>query len=288
MKFIPLAQAVIAYNAVPTYLKQLIKSEKVTGSITPDGTIIDEESLKVYLAEHPVPPSQKKFELNLTDDQVEAIDPDLFNDKDALTMLRLLKPCKQAFNANIRRMSLLIENEKDRDVFYSISTGVSFKEMAEKYGTTVKAINNVYKRVAGQIAQKEADTYQMAKEESERCGMLNQTFRYAIKALHTLWVDEESICNVATNVPDDIMAYLNTPLSKLNLCVTQSILYILHRNNIITLADLLKLTKKSGWNSLLKLEGLGENSYTLLIKALIKEEITDRNMNCYLYRYLGE
>ena len=288
MKLIPLAQAVIAYNVIPAYLKQLIKNEKVAGSITPEGTIVDEESLKIYLASHPTPPSQKKFKISLTDDQVEAIDPDLFSNKDAFTMLRLLKPCKQTFNANIRRMSFLVENEKHRDIFYSISTGTPFKEMAEKYDMTIKAIENIYKRTAERLDKQEADTYRLAKEESERCGVLNQTFRQAIKILHTLWVNEKSVCSVTAGVPDDITAYLNSPLSKLNLCVTQSILYILRRNNIITLADLLILTKKSGWDSLMKLEGLGESSYTLLIKALTKEEIVDSNMNCYLYQYLGE
>ncbi len=290
MKLISLAHAVVAHNVIPAYLKRLIKSEKIIGSITPEGTLIDEESLKEYLAEHPVPPSKKKFNLSLSDEQVEAIDADLFNNKDAFTILNLLKPCRDVFNANIRRMAQLIENDKYRDIFYSVSTGTPFKEAGQKYGLNPKTVASIYQKTAEQLMHREEDTFKLAKEESERCAMLHHSFLHAISELHNLWTNGESFdmpCKLSDiEAPAEIANYLNSPLSTLDLCIPMSVLYLLRRNNIVTLSDLLRYTKQHGWKRLLKLNGVGGISYSMLLKALMKERIIDEDMNCSLYQYI--
>lgn len=187
MKLLTLPEAVIRYNVQLSYLRMLIESGEVCGQTNSDGILVNKESLQNHIAVYPVPCSRKKFNFHLSEEQADALNPDLFQNDDAFTVLALLSACRKTFTANIRRMSLLVKNKKYRDIFYSVSMGESFKKVAYRYGMNPKTIAKIYETTIKQIDRIETDAYIQAQEEKEKRGVMYHNFKGTVRALEQLW-----------------------------------------------------------------------------------------------------
>ena len=65
-------------------------------------------------------------------------------DKQTLHTLRSLDICSCIFDDMIKEMSELIDDHQMRDIFYSISSGICEKTVAEKWNISQKQTDNLY------------------------------------------------------------------------------------------------------------------------------------------------
>lgn len=283
MSWIPLSKAATKYNLHPFAILSLIEKDDINGSLIGNSWFINENTLQEFIEEHfPLSESDRKF-LRLEIKELEKqIDDEIQKDKQTLYILCSFDTCAPLFKDIIKDMSELIDDAQTRDIFYSVSTGISKEAIAQKWNICHKNISPLYNSAVKYIHEIWKTT-EVCKSELQELTIQCNNYKSALD----YQISEEEIpcmCHRIKKIPIEDSKLLLTSLEKLGIDIR--IIRLLRKFNIYQLEDLLRFIKKNGFDALEKLPGVGSISCSRLLEQLIEFKIMEGKDSCYLFQYL--
>ncbi len=283
MPWIPLTEAASKYNLHPLTLMRWIEKDDICGTMIGNIWFIDEATIQDFISEqNPMSLSCKKRLCQTIQILKDQISKEMKKDKQTLCTLRSLDICSCIFEDMIKEMSELIDDHQMRDIFYSISSGVCEKTVANKWNISQKQTSSLYKKAVLYIHDN-WKTLTSCKKELQQLTIQCHNYEFA---LQHQYLDDDSpmMCSRIQDIPHDETQLLLTSIEKLDIEIKT--VRILRKNNMYLLEDLLRFIKKNGFDALGKLQGIGPNSCKKLLEKLIEIQIMEGKDNCYLFQYL--
>lgn len=209
----------------------------IASSTIDNEVMLDEDSLIRYLDAHKTKElSEKSLEKIIQEKELER-EVLLSQCDDELFVLKTQKQCQKLFHIMIEELGKLIEDDRLREIFLTISSGEPISRVAVRQGMTYERTLVTYQSILNTL-----------NKNSESINM------FCARGANSL-SGEINISNP-----------LNLPLS--SLFHFHAYIVLDHEANINTVRDLLKYTSQKGWHSLKNLHGIGNVTYTRMIKAL--------------------
>lgn len=283
MSWIPLVKAAVKYALHPYALLSWINKDYICGSRIGADWYVDDTSIQEYIGEHhSVSKSDERALLRCLKEQEDKINKEIKKGRRTLFTLCSLSICSPIFEMMLRDMSELINDAKLRDIFYSLSTGVSKEEIAHKWNIPLTYMFVDYRRSINCVLenwQTTTDCRNKVKELTIRCSNYKQ-------AMENRDLEEElpNIDYQGQEIPIEAARLLRTPLEKLEISI--KIVRVLRRNNLYLLEDLLRFIKKNGFGGVGKLQNVGPQSSMNLLEKLVEIGIMEGKDSCYLFPYL--
>lgn len=209
----------------------------IVSSTIDNEVMLDEDSLTRYLDAHKTKEiSENYLEKIIREKELER-EVLLSQCDDELFLLKTQKQHQKLFHIMIQELGKLIEDDRLREIFLTISSGEPISRVAMRQQMTYEQTLTTYQSILNTLSKN-----------SERIAT------FCIRGVSSL-SDKINIINP-----------LNIPLSNLLHFHAYAVLY--SEADIRTLGELLKYTALNGWNSLKNLHGIGNTTYTRMISAL--------------------
>ncbi len=294
-KWITLNEASREFSIPKHEILRLIEKREITASKNENLWLVSKDDLASYLdTSEDIPDKACDIRDFVLPDSLVTVDlSDLkFIMKSYLQMTAL-------FRMIIHEMAMLIPDPKKRDVFVDISSGKSFKEVAEKYDLPNIKARYLYS-ASLKIIEKKADFLQHYRE--EKATLINYNRKLEIERKNLLRSNTElsekleKLSGPTIDLiekPELAMSFIPVEVVKV---LSQKIEETFHFSKrttncfnsagIITLEDLLRFTKENGFEKLLNIRNFGISCLNEVTARLIAKKIITRKQKCQYYKYL--
>lgn len=291
---VPIEKITKKYGLSAARILKLVDSHLVSGLKNDERWFINESSLKNYLHYEKEVRRNKMYLQRLLAEKKEEIEYILARHDDFLFVLRSLDKYSPVFEMVIKEMSLLIQNEKDRDIFLDIALNRrSIYEIAKRGKVTYDRVCSIYQRTLRQVCRKAG----FMRDSREQIAQLKAAI-HTLKAIHerqerrieTLCITlKENGIEIRGNTIENVL-YLN-PLKQLSEQVwdmgfSGRLVSVLRLNDVTTVYDLLRIIKNQGYNGLLDLKDFGPCSLQEVKNRLIKKGLLDDRGKSLLFSYI--
>lgn len=281
--WIPLTEAAVKYALHPYALLSWINKHYISGSRINGDWYVDDTTIQEHISEHhPMSRSDERALLRCLKEQEDKINQEIKKGNRTLFTLCNLAICNPIFEMMLRDMSELIDDVQLRDIFYSLSTGVSREEIAQKWNMPLIYVFVDYHRGVNRVLENWQTTTgcrNKVKELTVRCNNYKQVMENRDSEKEV-----PSIGYRGQEIPIEVAVLLRTSLEKLNIDI--KVVRLLRRNNLCLLEDLLRFIKKNGFDGLEKLYYVGPHTSMQLLEKLIEIGVMEGKDSCYLFPYL--
>lgn len=194
--------------------------------------------------------------------------------------------CAPIFENIVKEMSVLIEDEDIREIFYSLSLGHDMQEISKKTGVALKRLAYMYRK-GSQIVCTNWKPIQQSERELQHALIKCRNYESLLNIPQAIIrLNSKSLVLVVRDqdIPTEYVKLLTTPLEKLDISLRT--LRVLRKYNIYLLEDLLRFIKLNGFEALKRLQGMGDRSVEQLYEKLKAKNIFESENTCGLFRYL--
>lgn len=283
MSWVTLAKAAAKYDLHPYALLSWINKDFICGSRIGEDWYVDDTTIQEYIGEHhSMSKSDERALLRCLKEQEEKINSEIEKGSRTLFTLCSLANCTLIFEAILKDMSELIDDTRLRDIFYSLSLGVSGEEIAHKWNIPLTRIFVDYRRGINRVLenwQTTTDCRSKVEELTIRCNNYKQAMENRDSE-----EDFSCMCYQIREIPVEMTKLLLSSLEKLEIDI--KIVRVLRKNNLYLLEDLLRFIKKNGFDGLEKLQYVGPHTSMQLLEKLIEIGVMEGKDSCYLFPYL--
>lgn len=207
-------------------------------------------------------------------------------EKAGMYCMELPVVCMPVYRDLVKEMAEQIEDERIRDVFYSLSLGESMQIISKRTRIPFKNLIYMYKKGSCLVRSGWRPSSEW-KRELHRTYVKCRNYESLLSLPQD--ITGQNFRNVlifvrAQDIPAECVDLLDTPLGKFG--INFRILRALRKYNIYQLEDLLRFIKYNGFDSLYKIPGMGNKSVEQIYEKLKEKDILEDKDTCVLFRYL--
>lgn len=285
MHWIPINEAATKYDLHPLKLMSLIEKDVISGALIGSKWFVDDYTIQDFIREHhPISVSHKKLLHQSIKDLKKEINIEMQKNKQTLFILCSLDMCAPIFDCIIKEMAGIIDDPYTSEVFYSISTGSSFANVASRLKISVKEVTFLYHSASKLICER-WKALATCRVELHKLSIQCKNYEVVIENL-TGGEKEQALLTYRKQeeIPLEYSKILRTSLEKHGISTKTA--RTLRKHNLYFLEDLLRFIKKNGFDAIERLQGIGPTSSNQLLQRLIEIKIMEDKDNCYLFEYL--
>jgi len=217
---------------------------------------------------------------------MEYSDVSIIIEKAGMYCMELPVVSMPVYKSIVKEMAEQIEDERIREVFYSLSLGESMQIISKRTGISINNLIYMYKK-GSHLVRSGWKSSSEWKEELHRIYVKCRNYESLLSLPQD--ISRRNFRNIVIfakeqDIPVECVKLLDTPLGKLDL--NFRILRALRKYNIYQLEDLLRFIKYNGFDSLYKIPGMGNKSVEQIYEKLKEKDIFEDKDTCGLFRYL--
>lgn len=289
---IKLIDAASKYNVEYKTLLGLGKSGLIIITKRADEIIADENSIKAYYTLQEQLKRHEEYLGKILEEKREEVNYTIAAYDDFLFSMRTLEKTIKIFPIIINELSLLIKDERTRDIFKKIALGKEIYSVARNHSLSFDRTCSIYAHAIDLVIRR-GGLFEKYKNKVIELAKKNHVLDIEINNLKDHIKRLEEIKGISIeiqslkNIPDNDLYLLSLSLQE-DLEIDQRCGKSLSDAGLFTVEDLLRyiVNHNGDINSLLKIKHFGSIYLERLRKTLYNKRIIDENGYSYLFDYL--